>query len=274
MNQRVLRAIPLAGLIAAGCFSNVPAWATAIAHSNLGFSGVGITPSAGTVEFTGPWTLQAQASADNSLSEFDSGFDEKTGPDTASASAAVTWASSSGAATDPAPTPPFLDISGASAADANIPGAITASAQALGRGTARLDDPFAPTYFQITGGTGTVDVTFSVLIDYAISVTTDQFGVLAEAEAIFGQALFGDDVGFVLVNSFNNLLSIGPNDHQEAQDSLSLSNTLTLSYGTTYSLLLEADAEVRVYNAPEPAPLWLMALAAPLVLRYVRRVRI
>lgn len=272
MFERVLRVISLAGPIAFASLATNPAWATAIAHSTLSFHDISITPDAGSVLFTGPWLLQAQASTDNSLGEFDSNFDETYGPNTAIAGAAVTYANSSGLATDPAPTPPYLDISGNGTADANIPGQITASASALGRGTARLDDPFLPTYFEIFGGTpgDSVSVTFDVLIDYGLDVTTDQYGQLAEAEAIFGEELYGDDVGFVFVNGFNDILSIGPNQHLTAgATNLLLSRTLDLQYGILYTLLLEADAEVRILNVPEPAALWLMTLALP----FLRRTR-
>lgn len=268
---RVIHTISLAGLIAAACFATNPAWATAIAHSELSFHDVTITPAVGSVLFTGPWILQAQASANDSVSGFDSSFDEKIGPNTAIASAAVTYASASGQATDPAPTPPYLDISGNGTADAEIPDQINASAIAQGSGTVRRDDPFLPSYFEIFGGTpgDPVSVNFGVLIDYDLSVTTDQFGVLAEAEATFRQELFGADVGFVLVNTFFDFLRIGPNDHkQKSATVLPLTNTLVLHYGTPYALLMEADAEVRVINTtPEPATLLLMALALPALCR-------
>jgi hypothetical protein len=256
-----------------------PAGATAIAHSELSFHDVSITPASGTVQFTGPWILQAQASANDSVSGFDNPpIVESDGPAIAGVSAAVAFASANGRASDPAPTPPYLDISGSGTADALIPGQITASASALGRGTVRRDrdNPNPPppsSYFKIIGGTAgdPVQVTFGVLIDYARSVTTDQYGVLAEAEAIFGQELFGQDVGFQLVNSFvpvPAVLSIGPNDHlQDGLQNLVLNNTLELHYDTAYTLLFEADAEVRVANVPEPSSFGLMLLALPLLYR-------
>lgn len=263
-------------VIFAGVLFSAEVSATAIAFSGLIFHDVTITPAAGSVLFTGPWILEAQGSANNSLGQFDDDSDSTTGPGLVIATAAVTWANASSAAADPPPTPPYLDIAAGTLADANIPGQIDASAIALGRGTVRRDDPFLPSFFEITGGTAgdPVSVNFSVLIDYALDVQTDQYGILAEAEAIFGEELFGDDVRMVLVNSFDRLLRIGPDDHQSAGAiNLLLSNTLDLHYGTFYSLLLEADAEVRVINAPEPATVWLMILALPLLYRS-RRVRI
>ena len=249
-----------------------------IAHSEISYHDVGITPTAGSVLFTGPWILEAQAGADNSLGEIDSRYADVVGPGLAAASDAVTWASSSGDTADPEPTPPYLDITGSGVADGDITGQTNASAESFGLSTVSRDDPFLPSYFEITGGEpgGPVSVTFSVLIDYALSVTTDQYGVLAEAEAIFSQELFGDDVGFVLFNTFDQLLSIGPNEHQEdANTNRLLSYTLDLQYGTLYTLLLEADAEARVVNAnvPEPAIQWLMALTLPVLYRATRRGR-
>ena len=245
--------------------------ATAIAHSSLDFKELSITPSAGFVQFTGPWILQAQASANNSLGQFASDAEEKDGPATASANAAVLWASANGVATDPAPTPPYLDIFGGAVADGHIPGMITGSAIAQGRGTVRRDreDPPPMSYFQILGGTAgdPVSVLFDVLINYGLLLQTDQYGVLAEAEAIFGQELFGEDVGLLLVNSFSRYWIIGPNEfHQEGATNLLLSNTIDLHYGTVYTLLNEADAEIRVVNVPEPSTLWLLTFVVPFLL--------
>lgn len=264
---------PVIAVFIAACLlgASFQASATAIANSTLIFHDLAITPSAGFVQFTGPWILQAQASADNSLGEFDSASAEMDGPGSASTSAAVTWASANGVATDPAPTPPYLDIFGGAAADGDIPGMITGSAIAQGRGTVRRDRqaPLPMSYFQILGGTAgdPVNVTFDVLIDYGLLLQTDQYGVLAEAEAIFGQELFGKDVGFLLVELFDRSWSIGPNDfHPEGATNLLRSNTIELHYGTVYTLLNEADAEVRVVNVPEPSTLWLLTFVVPLLL--------
>ncbi len=273
--------------LAATCLATVlglgttPALATAIAHADLTFHDLAITPSAGTVQFTGPWILQAHAHADNSLGQSASPLDDTlNGPDTATNSAFVTWATPQGAqgmATDPAPTPPYLDVSGAAVADGNIPGMITGSAYAQGRSTVLRDanDPVAMSYFQILGGpTGApVDVTFDVLIDYALNLQTDQYGQFAEAAAAFDQELYGQDVGFVVVNWLVKDQSIGPMDsHQEGASDLLLTNTIQLQYGTAYTLLNGADAEMQVYNAPEPSTLWLLALVVPLLASKYRRV--
>jgi hypothetical protein len=264
--------IILIAMAATGSLGASPAQATAIAHSDLIFHDLAITPSTGTVQFMGPWILQAHAIANNSLGEFAAPPGVNIdGPGTAGVSAAVTWASATGVASDPAPTPPHLDIFGGAIADGNIPGQITGSAIAQGRGTARRDRTAPPpqSYFQILGGTpgDPVSVAFDVFIDYELLLLTDQYGVLAEAEAIFGQELFGEDVGFVLVNWLDQYWSIGPNDsYQEKATNLLLSNTIELRYGTVYSLLNEGDAEVRVINVPEPATLWLLPLGLSLLL--------
>ena len=271
--QRVLVHIGLAACLGLAASS---AWATAIAHSDLSFHDLAITPAAGTVQFTGPWLLQAQASANNSLGEFDSDYVENDGPATVGVSAAVTWASASGIATDPAPTSPYLDVPGNAVADGNIPGQTTGSAIAQGRGTDRRDSQDPPMrFFQILGGTtgNPVSVTFDVLIDYSLQVQTDQYGELAEAEAIFGQEIFGQDIGFVSINGFSQLLSIGPNDFlQDSAVNQLLSNTIELQYGVVYTLLNEADAEIRVSNVPEPSTRWmlifgLLTLVVPLLAR-------
>lgn len=276
--QRILAPLGLATCITLAANS---AWATAIAHSDLSFHDLAITPAAGTVQFAGPWLLLSQASADNSLSEFDSDYDETNGPATIGVGAAVTWASASGMATDPAPTSPYLDVLGSAVADGNIPGQTTGSAIAQGRGTDRHDSQDPPMgFFQILGGTAgnPVSVTFDVLIDYSLQAQTDPYGELAEAEVIFGQEIFGQDIGFVSVNGFNQVLSIGPNDFlQDSAVNQLLSNTIELQYGVVYTLLNETDAEIRVSNVPEPSALWmltfgLLTLAVPLLARKNRRV--
>ena len=80
-------------------------------------------------------------------------------------------------------------------------------------------------------------------------------------------------MGFVVVNWLVKDQSIGPMDsHQEGASDLLLTNTIQLQYGTAYTLLNEADAEMQVYNAPEPSTLWLFALVVPLLASKYRRV--
>jgi hypothetical protein len=266
----------LAAIAATIGLSTSSAWATAIAHSDLTFHDLTIAPSAGSVQFTGPWILQAQASASNSLGQSAAPpLVQLDGPGTANTSAVVPWANANGIATDPAPTPPYLDVSGSAIANGNILGQVTGSAVAQGRGTVRRDRNDLPkSYFQIFGGTAqdTVSVTFNVLVDYGLKLQTDQYGVLAEAEAIFGQELFGQDVGLVFLNGLDQYWAIGPNDsYQDGATNLLLSTTVDLHYSTTYTLLNEGDAEIRVFNVPEPATLWLLALGLPLVPRMKSR---
>lgn len=262
--RRVLVPVGLAAWVSLGAS---PAGATAIAHSDLAFHDLAITPAAGTVQFTGPWLLQAQASANNSLGEFDSDYAEKDGPATVGVSAVVTWARSRG-------------MTSSADADGNIPGKTPGSAIAQGRGTDRRDSQDPPMrFFQILGGTAgnPVSVTFDVLIDYSLHVQTDKYGELAEAEAIFGQEIFGQDIGFVSVNSFSQILTVGPNGFgQDSAVNQLLSNTIELQYGAVYTMLNEADAEIRVSNVPEPSTLWLLTfglltLAVPLLARKNRR---
>ena len=270
---RLVRAALAASLATVLGLGATSASATAIAHADLTFHDLSITPSAGTLEFTGPWVLQAHASADNSLGESEYPLDATSdGPGTAANNASVTWASAQGVATDPAPTPPYLDVSGTALADGNIPGMVTGSAFANGRATVRRD---GTSYFQILGGPDgdPVDVTFDVLIDYGLNLQTDQYGQLAEAEAVFAQELFGEDVGFLLVNWLDQYWAIGPNDsYADGATNLLLTNTVQLRYGTVYTLLNEGDAEIRVYNVPEPSTLWLSAFVVPLLARKYRRI--
>ena len=261
--QRVLVHMGLAAWLGLAASS---AWATAIAYSDLSFHDLAITPAAGTVQFTGPWLLQAQASANNSLGQFDFDYDEKDSPATVNVRAAVIWANSYG-------------MTSGAVADGNIPGQTPGSAIAQGRGTDRLEDP-AMRFFQILGGTtgNPVSVTFDMLIDYSLHVLTDKYGELAEAEVNFGQEIFGQDIGFVSVNKFNQILTVGGPyglGEYSAVNQL-LSNTIELQYGVVYTMLNEADAEIRVSNVPEPSTRWmlifgLLTLAVLLLARKNRR---
>src|SRR5262245_34691898 len=108
--------------------------ATAIAHGDLAFSNLAITPAAGSVTLDGPWLFEAFAQANNSLGQINDQFNSGSSPGAVSSSVAVTWASATGAASAPN-DPPDLAAIGAASSNVNIPGCGTAAAFSTGRGT-------------------------------------------------------------------------------------------------------------------------------------------
>jgi hypothetical protein len=219
-----------------------PAYASAIAFSDLVVSNLNITAANGTLTFS-PYEATAFALAQNSLGELDANFD---GPSTAAAaSAAVTWAGAQG-------------TSGAAQwtahSQVSLPGGFDASASSQGQALWASDFVIScPT----TSCGSSTQVSFSALLNGLLFVQTDASGVLATTETIVNLNLDGDSVLF-----HHALLSIGPNSQDSQAIATLLSNTLTLDYGTSYSLLLRTDSESQgITTVPEPATLTLLTLA-------------
>lgn len=235
---------PLAfGLVALVWLSSSrPVYASAIAFSDLMVSNLNIAAANGTLTFS-PYEATAFALAQNSLGELDASFD---GPSAAAAAAAaVTWASAQG-------------TSGAAQwaahSQVDLPGGFDASASSQAQGLWASD--FVISCPTTSCGTST-QVTFSALLNGLLFVQTDATGVLATTETIFNLNLDGDAVLF-----HDALLSIGPNSQDSQNIAMLLSNTLTLDYGTSYSLVLRVDSESSgITTVPEPATLTLLTLA-------------
>jgi len=228
-------------------------YADSIAGSDISFSNLQITASAGTIQFQDVWTTQAFAQAQNSLGGLASQFNSNNGgPSTASA--AVTLASASGNAA-------VAPLSGAASSNATIPGNM--NAQAISTGTGTLFN-----FFEITGGSGSVNVTFSADIAGTLDVMTDQTGLLASTETIFGLQLDGAPILF-----FDQPLSVGPNSSASTAFSKNLSTMVSLDYGTVYYVVAQADSESRAINTPEPATASLLFSALLGVAGYVRKRR-
>jgi len=212
--------------------------ATATASSELSFTNLAITPSAGTLVLLTNWqgAAFAQAGVNN---QYNSGT-----PSTADATGDYSVAHGEAAAL----TPLGLSVDGLGSASANVPGQTVASDAGTGRGSVSSS-------FMITGGSGPVDVQFSATALGSVSVFTDTYGESAQAEATFALEVNQNPALFT-----DNLLSIGSNDSMSQTISDPLTQTLTLNYNTAYPIWLEADAEVMVSNIPEPAA-WTLLLA-------------
>ena len=221
--------------------------ATAVASSTLSFSNLRLEPAMGSVTLSDPWTLFAFAEALNSpLGEMAQQFDLQTSPGTALADAVVTFAQGHGMASAPN-APPDLIVTGSASSNVNLPGCNLLVGAATGRGE------FSNS-FMLTGGSGSVSVLFGADIQSSLQAITDACGGRAESDANFSLEVFG--VGTPL--QFHDEILIGPSATMTRTVSPSLMGTLTLEFGTLYSMLIAVDAEVRAVNAPEPATLVLL----------------
>ncbi|KIH77722.1 PEP-CTERM protein-sorting domain-containing protein/RHS repeat-associated core domain-containing protein [Geoalkalibacter ferrihydriticus] len=234
------------------CFIPKPTWATAIAESSLSFS-FNISPAAGNLTLLDPWFMETFAWASNSLGEMDFGFGFSE--DSAASSAAVTWASGQGSSSG---------NTGAAQSRVHIPGTDVGYAESLGRGG-------TSGFFMITGGEGTVDVDFSASLLGSMFVFTDEFGVFAKTETIFGLELDGAPLLF-----FYDFLEIGPNSIDSSPISDVLFSTLTLDYDTPYFLYAEGDSESYAANVPEPSTfiLLLAGLIGALLFKRGRKAKV
>jgi len=228
-----------------GFFLPNQADATAIANSSLSFSNLLISPQNGTLEFLDIWYLEAYAEACNSLGELASDFDFSLG-DKANADAQVTYADGHGAVASPSLLPD-LNVSGIASSNVNIPGETIAAAESLGRGSAY-------TLFSIKRDLDpkpTVNVDFSIDLTGLMNVFTDEYGLYAKTETIFGMELNGSPILFFRIPPA--ILSIGPNDSDYEPISKNLMTTMSLEYDVPYFLYLEVDSESRAANVPEPS---------------------
>ncbi|HME00024.1 MAG TPA: hypothetical protein VKM93_22175 [Terriglobia bacterium] len=235
-------------LLCAGLLLGIPdgAYADSIASSTISFSNIQITlptGNPGSIVWQGAappgtsctgvapaWCSQAYAEPQNGLGEDIPVFTSNTGA-ASTASATVTFANASG-------TADVSSLSGTASGNASILGT---TAQAITSSTSSLSNSF-----EITGGTGSVDVAFSTDFNGQVQVANDQNGVQATAEAIFNLNLDGSPV-----LSFDSPISVGSSASLVSPFGQTLTNTVPLNFDTSYPLFIQADAETSAYNVPE-----------------------
>lgn len=127
------------------------AQATAIALSQLTASNLVVAPAVGSVSFDNFFSTDAFAQAQNSLGELNQDSDSEINLPS-EAAAVVTWAKGHAISGDGFLPPWSADSS------VNLPGADPKAASSVGNGDFFID-------FTITGGTGSVAVNFSVVLD-------------------------------------------------------------------------------------------------------------
>jgi hypothetical protein len=98
-------------------------------------------------------------------------------------------------------------------------------------------------------------VTISGILDIVQSVVTDEFGVMAEAEALFDLAINGT----LIFSHSGPVLSIGRNSSDRLERTRLLSETITLQFNTEYRIAIGLGARSTAANEiPEPATLFLL----------------
>ncbi|NRF68873.1 hypothetical protein HLB44_17915 [Aquincola sp. S2] len=197
-----------------------------------------ITPGAGTLVID-PWTANASAVAHNSLGEVDGSF--HPGPLLANASSSIGFADASGHASAAdllASASGNIDLIPGSAADTTALGALF-------------------TRFMITGGTGSVDVKFSMQVDGHQAGSTGAFGHVDINSLIATLELDGASVLFL-----HNPITAGANASFDVTTSTTLSATVSLNFDTEYQLFALADGELGEGETPEPGTAALVLAAA------------
>ncbi len=240
----------LAGLL----FSTPPSvYALAIADSEMAFSNLQITPSAGIIQFLDPWTAQAFAQASNSLGQREQRFDASVGG-VAGANAMVTFAQGHSMAS-------AVSLTASAASNVNIP-AGNVAASSVGLGT------LFNTSFMITGVTGNVQVDFFANILGSLNVLTDPFGLSAETETIFTLLVDGISVLFS-----SHLLSIGPDSADNLSFLEDLFGTLLLPSNTPIFILAQVDSESMAMNVPEPSTITMLLAGLGVLAGFARKRR-
>jgi RHS repeat-associated protein len=199
--------------------------------STSSFESISIDPTTGTVNYIG--TLQSSAfSQAGANAQYNSSPAASTA---GSSDVPVTGGAATGAGTASASA-----LTGSSSATGSIPGAAAGFDTSTGR--ASLNSMFS------ISGSGSVSVTFSVLINGTLILSSDAYGVYGQGETDFALTVNGNPV------LFNDLImSVGPNQFQSGGGSETLTGTMTLTAGNNYYLWAEADSEAMVVNSSTSA---------------------
>lgn len=136
--------------------------------------------------------------------------------------------------------PYTLNFFGTANSAVDIPGQIPANAQGTGQANANGT-------FEITGGTGTVNVNFQVAFNGSLSDFTDNYG-----QSAFSQTTLSLQVGGNTVLSDARSFNIATSQSANQPFNTTIQNTVTLNFNQEYSYELSDGALTMAVNAPEP----------------------
>jgi hypothetical protein len=237
------------------------AYADAVAITSLTVSNFQLVPTSGSIMFLGPqFGSRTVASATASNTSTTGLFEETSNivpsPTRAEASTNITFANASGVSDFPNF---FLSAN----ANAMLSGC---SCTATAEGGAALHERFT-----ITGGTGSVDVNVSALVQTLQDLVTDQLSLFAASDIDIDLQVAG-----VTVFSFDPRLNIAFLDSQNFETQRQISQVLTLQFGQTYNLdlFIRGNARAAQNEVPEPATIVLLISGLGTMAGFVKRRRV
>lgn len=136
--------------------------------------------------------------------------------------------------------PYTLSFFGTANSAVDIPGQIAANAQGTGQANANGT-------FEITGGTGTVNVNFQLAFNGSLGVFTDNYG-----QSAFSQTTLSLNVGGNTVLSDNRSFNIASSQSDNQPFNTTIENTVTLNFNQQYTYDISDEALTMAANAPEP----------------------
>jgi hypothetical protein len=219
--------------------------ADTISLTSVSVSNIQLTSTSGTIVFLGPQFSDRTGAAAVASNTTTTGLFQETStiradPTRSAATANLTFASASGVSDFPSlllNTNANVTLSGCGCTGTS-------------EGLASLHETF-----MITGGTGSVDVTFSALFDTLQTLVTDQLSVFAASDLSINFQVAGVDIF-----SVDSRLSIGPNNSVMMEVQRQFSQLLTLQFNQPYTvgIFLRSLSRAEQTEIPEPATVVLL----------------
>lgn len=132
-----------------------------------------------------------------------------------------------------------LNFTGTANTSVSLPGQMVITGQGMGQAGVQGS-------FEITGGSGVVNVSFASAFSGALSEFTDEFGQSAFSETTLTLSVGGNTV------LYDNRSSIGPSDQSGQIFDPTIQNTIPLKFNQQYTFTLSDEAQTMASNVPEP----------------------
>lgn len=226
--------------------------ALSIATSEAEITNVTLSPSAGTLMWTGPWWVQAGAFADDYKTVFDTDFDDDSDnmDGVADASASTTLAESKGHA----------DGNNLTVRYSTEVRADSATAWSNADGFGELFNTFI-----ISGGTlgDPVDLTASFDYSALLSINTEAYGPIFDSQYVVRLAISDGLTDWILMDE--KQIIGGPGINISIPFGRTISNIFELESGTPYNCIISADAQTNP-SIPEPSTIFLFGILSLIAL--------